>query len=50
VTYPYTIRTASDVTGPYTVLTNGLRFLDFNGGFTDPNASGTAKFYKLSTP
>ena len=50
VTYPYTIWSASAVTGPYTVLTNGLRFLDFSGGFIDPNASGSAKFYKLSTP
>jgi len=50
VTYPYTIRTASSVTGPYSVLTNNLRFSDFSGTFTDPNTGGSAKFYKLSTP
>jgi len=50
VTYPYTVWSASVVTGPYTALTNKLRFLDQNGAFTDSNAGGSQKYYRLSTP
>ena len=50
VTYPYTIWSATSVTGPYTSLTNKLRFTDQNGNFTDPNAGGSQKYYRLSTP
>jgi len=48
--YSYTLQAAENVTGPYTNVTTGLRFTDFNGSYTDTNAGGNTKFYRLTTP
>jgi hypothetical protein len=50
VTYTYGVAAATAVTGPYTPLTNSLRFLDSAGSFIDPSAGADQKFYKITTP
>ncbi|NOS72138.1 MAG: hypothetical protein HOP33_19705 [Verrucomicrobia bacterium] len=50
VTYPYSVWSATGVTGPYSILSGGLRFSDENGSFIDTGASGSQKFYRLTTP
>ena len=49
-TYSYSAWAATAVTGPYVLLTNKLRFIDASGTFTDSNAGGTQKYYRLTTP
>jgi hypothetical protein len=50
VSYAYSVWGATDLTGPYALLTNHLHLSDANGAYTDPDTSSSQKFYKLSTP
>jgi hypothetical protein len=49
-TYPYSVSAATNIAGPFTVLTNNLRFSDTNGSFVDTNATAPQLFYRVSTP
>jgi hypothetical protein len=49
-TYSYSVLAATSVTGPYNRIATGLRFLDANGTYTDSIASGSQKFYRVTSP
>jgi hypothetical protein len=49
-TYPYSVLAATNLSGPFTVLTNNLRFPDTNGSYVDPNPDSNQEFYRVSTP
>jgi hypothetical protein len=48
--YSYSILAASDVAGPYTPLASGLVFTNAAATYTDTNAVGSAKYYRISVP
>jgi hypothetical protein len=49
-TYPYSVLAATNLAGPFTVLTNNLHFSDTNGSYIDPNANAAQEFYRVSAP
>jgi hypothetical protein len=49
-TYSYSVRAATSVTGPYNPIATGLKFPDANGIYTDSSASGSQKFYRVTSP
>ncbi|TAL03652.1 MAG: hypothetical protein EPO07_05895 [Verrucomicrobia bacterium] len=50
VSYTYGVQASTDVLGPYASLTNKVHFTDSSGTFTDTSASGSQKFYRVTTP
>ena len=50
VSYPYRVLVSPTLLGPYSVLTNNLRFTDPNGAFTDSAPVSGQKYCRISTP
>ena len=48
--YSYSVWAATVVDGPYTKIASGLTFTSALGSYTDTNAGGSQKFYRVTTP
>jgi hypothetical protein len=48
--YTYSIRSSTNVAGPYTNLASGLLFTTTNGTYTDVGPTGATKFYEIVSP
>lgn len=48
--YSYSVLASADVTGPYLPIATGLTFTDTAGTYTDVNAAGSLKFYRVVSP
>ena len=46
----YTVRVATNVAGPYTVLASGLTFNTTAGQYTDTNTLPATRFYQIASP
>jgi len=48
--HSYSVLAATDVAGPYLPIATGLTFPTAAGTYTDTNAGGTTKYYRLVCP
>lgn len=48
--YSYSVLAATDVAGPYVPIATGLTFMDTAGTYTDTNAGGSQKYYRVVSP
>jgi hypothetical protein len=48
--YSYSVLAATNVAGPYLPVATGLTFTNTAGRYTDANASGDKKFYRVVSP
>jgi len=48
--YSYSVLASADVTGPYLPVAIGLTFTNTVGSYTDVNAGGSVKFYRVVSP